>query len=94
MRSLSNKAINQGLQIMGRICAGLSCTPMHGIPLDLLLDVDNAQLLPARYFGVDLLSGLFGPCPLWLIQVSGLYGLCSLSVSNTFAPRYGTRLVL
>jgi hypothetical protein len=64
MMLLSNKAINQWLQIMGRICDGLSCTLMHAIPLDLLLYVDNAQLLPARYFGIDLLSGLFGlSCP-------------------------------
>jgi hypothetical protein len=63
MRLLSNKAIDQGLRIMGWICAGLSCTPMHAIPLDLLLNDDNAKLLPARYFGVDLLSGLFGPRP-------------------------------
>ena len=63
MRLLSNKEINQGLQIMGRVCAGLSCTPMHAIPLDLLLYVDNAQLPPARYFGVDLWFGSCGPCP-------------------------------
>ncbi len=61
---LSNKVIDQGLQIMGQICAGLSCTLMHVIPLDLLLYVDDSQLLPARYFGIDLLSGLFGlSCP-------------------------------
>ena len=63
MRLLSNKAIDQGLQIMVQICAGLCCTPMHAIPLDLQLYVDDAQLLPARYFGVDLLFGSFGPCP-------------------------------
>ncbi len=50
MRLLCNKAINQWL----RICAGLCYTPMHAIPSDLLLDVDDAQLLPAKYFGVDL----------------------------------------
>ncbi len=46
MRLLSNKAIDQWLSIMFRICASLWCTPMHAIPSDLLLDVDNARLLP------------------------------------------------
>jgi hypothetical protein len=63
MRSFCNKEINQWLRIMFRICAGLCYTPMHAIPSDLLLDVDDAQLLPARYFGVDLLFSLLGPCP-------------------------------
>ena len=54
MRLLSDKAIDQWLRIMFRICAGLCCTPMHAIPSDLLLDVDNAQLLLAKYFDVDL----------------------------------------
>ncbi len=61
MRSLSNKAIDQELQIMVWICASPCCTPMHAIPLDLLLYVDNAQLLPARYFGIDLLFGFKFP---------------------------------
>ncbi len=42
---------------------GLCYTLMHAIPSDLLLNVDDAQLLPARYFGVDLLFSSFGPCP-------------------------------
>ncbi len=63
MRLLCNKAINQWLRIMFRICAGLCYTPMHAIPSDLLLDVDDAQLLPAKYFGVDLLFSSFASCP-------------------------------
>jgi hypothetical protein len=50
MRTLSYKAINQWLCIMIWICAGLCCTLMHAILSDLLLDVDDAQLLPAKYF--------------------------------------------
>jgi hypothetical protein len=64
MRSLSYKAVDQGLQIIVRICDGLCCTPIHAISLDLLLDVDNPQLLPAGHFGIGLLFGLFGPTPL------------------------------
>jgi hypothetical protein len=63
MRLLRNKAIDQWLCIMFRICAGLCYTPMHATPSDLLFDVDDAQLLPAKYFGVDLLFSSFGPCP-------------------------------
>ncbi len=63
MRTLSYKAINQWLRIMIWICAGLCRTLMHAILSDLLLDVDDAQLLPAKYFGVDLLFSSFGPCP-------------------------------
>jgi hypothetical protein len=63
MRLLHNKAINQWLRIMFRICTSLCYTPMHAIPYDLLLDVDDAQLLPAKYFGIDLLFSSFGPCP-------------------------------
>ncbi len=63
MSLLHDKAINQWLRIMFWICASLCYTQMHAIPSDLLLDVDNAQLLPAKYLGVDLLFSLFGPCP-------------------------------
>ena len=63
MGLLCDKAVNQRLQIIVRICAGLCGTPMHAIPSDLLLDVGNPQLLPAGYFGVGLLFGSFGPYP-------------------------------
>ncbi len=63
MRLLCNKAINQWLRIMFWICTSLCYTPMHAIPSDLLLDINDAQFLPAKYFGVDLLFSLFGSCP-------------------------------
>ncbi len=63
MGLLHNKAIDQWLRIMFRICASLCYTLMHAILSDLLLDVDDAQLLPPKYFGVDLLFSSFGPCP-------------------------------